>query len=60
MPDNAISVALLLLLLSMLMFLRLISRTTQGLRVAAVLRDLGRDARRVDRQDLPRAGRGGR
>ena len=46
-PDNAISVALLLLLLSMLMFLRLISRTTQGLRVAAVLRDLGRDARRV-------------
>ena len=31
----------------MLMFLRLISRTTQGLRVAAVLRDLGRDARRI-------------
>lgn len=46
-PDNSISVALFLLLLSMLMFLRLISRTTQGLRVAAVLRDLGRDARRV-------------
>ena len=46
-PDNAVSVALLLLLLSMLMFLRLISRTTQGLRVAAVLRDLGRDARRI-------------
>lgn len=49
-PDNAIALALLLLLLSMLMFLRLISRTTQGLRVAAVLGDLGRDARRtVDR-----------
>lgn len=49
-PNNSISVALLLLLLSMLMFLRLISRTTQGLRVAAVLRDLGRDARRaIDR-----------
>ena len=49
-PDNSISVALLLLLLSMLMFLRLISRTTQGLRVAAVLRDLGHDARKtVDR-----------
>jgi uncharacterized membrane protein len=46
-PNNSVSIALLLLLLSMLMFLRLISRTTQGLRVAAVLRDLGRDARRV-------------
>ena len=46
-PSNAISVALLMLLLSMLMFLRLISRTTQALRVAAVLHDLGRDARRV-------------
>jgi uncharacterized membrane protein len=46
-PSNSISIALLLLLLSMLMFLRLISRTTQGLRVAAVLRELGRDARRV-------------
>ncbi len=46
-PNNSVSVALLLLLLSMLMFLRLITRTTQGLRVAAVLRDLGRDARHV-------------
>ncbi len=46
-PDNAIAVAILLLLASMLMFLKLISRTTQGLRVAAVLSDLGRDARRV-------------
>ena len=49
-PDNSISIALLLLMASMLMFLRLISRTTQGLRVAAVLRELGRDAQRtVDR-----------
>jgi uncharacterized membrane protein len=46
-PSNSISVALLLLLLSMIMFLRLISRTTQGLRVAAVLHELGRDAREV-------------
>jgi uncharacterized membrane protein len=46
-PDNSISVALILLLLSMLMFLRLLSRTTQGLRVAAVVSQLGRDARRV-------------
>jgi uncharacterized membrane protein len=46
-PNNSISIALLLLLLSMMMFLRLISRTTQGLRVAAVLHDLGRDARQV-------------
>lgn len=46
-PNNSISLALLLLLLSMLMFLRLITRTTQGLRVAAVLREFGRDARQV-------------
>jgi uncharacterized membrane protein len=46
-PDNSISLALVLLLLSMVMFLRLISRTTQGLRVASVLHDLGRDARQV-------------
>jgi hypothetical protein len=46
-PSNSISIALMLLLLSMIMFLRLISRTTQGLRVAAVLHDLGRDARQV-------------
>jgi len=49
-PSNSISIALLLLLLSMVMFLRLISRTTQGLRVAAVLTELGRDARKtIDR-----------
>jgi len=46
-PDNSISIALLMLLASMLLFLRLISRTTQGLRVASVLTDLGRDARQV-------------
>jgi uncharacterized membrane protein len=46
-PNNAISVAILLLLLSMLMFLRLLSRTTQSLRVASVLAELGADARRV-------------
>ncbi len=52
-PDNSISVALLLLLFSMLMFLRLMSRTTQGLRVAAVLSELGRDARRVVERVYP-------
>ncbi len=46
-PNNSVSVAVLLLLLSMLMFLRLISRTTQGLRVASVLADLGDEARKV-------------
>ena len=46
-PNNSVSVAIGLLLLSMLMFLRLLSRTTQALRVASVLSDLGRDARRV-------------
>ncbi len=46
-PSNSISIALLLLLLSMIMFLRLISSTTHGLRVAAVLAELGRDARHV-------------
>ena len=46
-PSNSISVAIVLLLVSMLMFLRLMSRTTQGLRVAAVLTELGRDALRL-------------
>lgn len=49
-PDNSISVALLLLLASMIVFLRLISRTTQGLRVAGVLSELGSDgAKLLDR-----------
>ena len=46
-PDFSVSLAILLLLLSMIMFLRLISRTTQGLRVAAVLSDLGHDGTKV-------------
>jgi uncharacterized membrane protein len=45
-PRNSVSVSLYLLLISMLMFLRLVSRTTQSLRVATVLRELGRDGRR--------------
>ncbi len=58
-PSNSITIALLMLLLSMVMFLRLISRTTQGLRVAAVLQELGRDARRiVDRVYPDPAGEG--
>lgn len=49
-PSNSVTVGLILLLASMLMFLRLISRATQGLRVAAVVGELGRDvARTVDR-----------
>lgn len=46
-PDFSVSVSLLMLLISMMLFLRLISRTTHGLRVAAVLRDLGRDGSKV-------------
>ena len=52
-PNNSISVSLILLLASMLMFLRLISRTTQGLRVAAVLNDVGRDGAAVIRRVYP-------
>lgn len=52
-PNNSVSMSLLLLLLSMFMFLRLISRTTQGLRVAAVLRDLGRDGAAVMHRVYP-------
>jgi uncharacterized membrane protein len=46
-PNNSITIALVMLLVSMIMFLRLISRTTQGLRVASVLSDLGRDGAAV-------------
>lgn len=52
-PDISVSLSLFLLLISMVMFLRLISRTTQGLRVAAVLRDLGKDGAEVMRQVYP-------
>jgi len=46
-PDNSVTVSLFWLILSMALFLRLISKTTQGLRVAAVVRDLGRDGAKV-------------
>jgi uncharacterized membrane protein len=52
-PHNSISLAIIMLLVSMLMFLRLLSKTTQGLRVAAVLGDLGRDAHRVVVRSYP-------
>lgn len=52
-PDFSVSISLFMLLISMLLFLRLISRTTQGLRVAAVLQDLGRDGTRVINRIYP-------
>lgn len=52
-PSNSISIAEILLLVSMLMFLRLLTRTTRGLRMAAVLRDLGREARRMVNRVYP-------
>ncbi len=55
-PDDSISIAIMMLLLSMLIFLRLISRTTQGLRVAAVLKDLGRDGAKVIGNVYPQRG----
>ncbi len=59
-PDFSVQVALWLLLFSMVLFLRLISRTTQGLRVASVLRDLGRDgAEVIDRVYPQEVGEGG-
>ncbi len=49
-PNMGITVAIVLLLASMLMFLRLIHRTTARLRVAAVVRELGKDGRKtIDR-----------
>ncbi|MGI9556898.1 MAG: DUF2254 domain-containing protein [Solirubrobacterales bacterium] len=44
-PSTSVELAIVLLLLSMFWFLRLISTTTQGLRVANVLRELGDDGR---------------
>jgi uncharacterized membrane protein len=58
-PHNSITIALIMLLGSMLLFLRLMSRTTQGLRVAAVLSELGRDARRVVDRVYPEPVAGG-
>ncbi|TQN31681.1 putative membrane protein [Haloactinospora alba] len=46
-PNSSISVALFLLIASMFMFLQLIANTTSGLRVASVLNELGREARKV-------------
>lgn len=40
-PDFSVSVSIVMLLVSMFLFLRLISRTTQGLRVAAVVKTVG-------------------
>ena len=52
-PVESTEIALLLLLASMFMFLRLISKTTQGLRVASVLSELGADAQKVIAQVYP-------
>ncbi len=52
-PDLSVSVSLIMLLLSMVMFLRLISKTTQGLRVAVVVGDLGRDGAAVMQRVYP-------
>ncbi len=46
-PNNSITVSLLLLVVSMVMFLRLIHTTTQGIRVAAVVKDLGKSGAEV-------------
>ena len=42
-PDFSVSVSILMLLFSMFLFLRLISQTTQGLRVAAVVKIVGEE-----------------
>lgn len=46
-PDYSVSLSLVFLLLSMMVFLRLMSRTTQGLRVASVLGELGEDGSKM-------------
>ncbi|HKJ35254.1 MAG TPA: DUF2254 domain-containing protein [Solirubrobacterales bacterium] len=52
-PNSAITISLLLLLASMFMFLRLIHRATSRLRVAAVVRGIGRDALKVIEKVYP-------
>lgn len=52
-PDYSVSLSLIFLLLSMMVFLRLISRTTQGLRVASVLGDLGKDGAKMLDETYP-------
>ena len=42
-PDFSVSVSIIMLVMSMFMFLRLISQTTQGLRVAAVVKIVGEE-----------------
>ncbi len=46
-PSNSVSLAILLLLASVAMFLKLIHNVTQGLRVATVVSLIGKDARGV-------------
>jgi uncharacterized membrane protein len=53
-PNSSVALSLYFLLISMLLFLRLVSRTTQSLRVATVLRELGRDGRQVMHSAYPR------
>jgi uncharacterized membrane protein len=52
-PNSAITLSLLLLLASMFMFLRLIQRATSRLRVAAAVREIGRDASAVIEKVYP-------
>ncbi|MBT8241575.1 MAG: DUF2254 domain-containing protein [Acidimicrobiia bacterium] len=52
-PNDSVTIALVWLLLSMVMFLRLISRATQSLRVAEVTRAIGRDGADVIRRSYP-------
>ena len=46
-PSNSVSLAILLLLASVAMFLKLIHNVTQGLRVATVVSQIGKEARGV-------------
>jgi uncharacterized membrane protein len=59
-PDFSVSISILMLLVSMFLFLRLISQTTQGLRVAAVVKTVGQEGAEailgVYREPLPEGG----
>ncbi len=52
-PDFSVSVSIVMLLISMFLFLRLISRTTQGLRVAAVVKTVGDEGARAISEVYP-------
>ncbi len=52
-PDFSVSVSILMLLFSMFLFLRLISQTTQGLRVAAVVKIVGDEGARAIKEVYP-------